>query len=790
MNLTQKLLRLMLMLAISWSVVGCSDDKTGPDVEGPYVQIELLSAAAHEVSVAFIPIDVTPSMYAYQIFEAAEAPEILEGNDVFKNGVQAPVSSNAIVISELKAGTDYRIFAVAMSENGVTRATYLDCATAPAVEATEDGIGVEVTAVSDRTFSYKLSKGKNVTAGRVLVYPKVQIENFLDDFLAQAEAAGAELTREDGIRDIMTNTLVHLTNRVSGDEAVDYAGLVMPDLDYYIMTLGLTGDAEEFLDKEPGDIITLELTTVASPLDPTVEARLTAGRCNYRQANWNVWISGTTYGYMRFVTDKVQIDEYMQRGHTERDLSDFVRSIDYLMLMQNRSENDIQGLTINPEDNSATRVETINPSSDIINGAPGLELTCLVVGVDQNYMCDRTVQRVDVTLPEKPDHSAATVEINIREVSATGFKADFIFNDDCRTCYYELFPAGTFEAEYKDSPENQKMLINTLVAGSGKGASRMAPYTSDAPVDPMYTEPWHNWLDPNTSYEIIATCVDYDGILNEELWVSEPFTSLPLVYGGSKYKLKLESFDVSRDSFGVYVGLDPEWIDENGLEAEGALNTAYVMVRKATEAAPSAAQIRSGGDIWHWFEKYAGTSWSMTRPGFKYGSDSYKWVQFWQPDTEYVIYATADDRDGHVLDVASYNVKTKAKVLGKDPRVTELSFLNMTPTSFDYRISVNDQTDYANFICVALDSGRLSYDPDSSDPNKSDKQTLIDDLKLLLNNGLGMPMHGESILITNVTNLVTPGSTHYLAAIAYGAVDDKGVPYTHFNYAEATTPLE
>ncbi|MDE7069977.1 MAG: hypothetical protein K2O63_05625 [Alistipes sp.] len=790
MNLTQKLLRLMLMLAISWSIVGCSKDNTTPDVEGPYVQIELLNVSAHDVSVAFIPIEVTPSMFAYQVFKAAEAPEALNGNDVFKNGVQAPVSSNATVISGLEAGTAYRIFAVAMSESGVTRATYLDCATAPAAEATANGIGIEVTSITDRALSYKLTKGENVTAGRVLVYPKVQIENFIEDALAQAEGAGVEITRDEVVMDLLTNNLVHLTTRIQGDEAIDYSSLIMPDLDYYIMTLGLTGDAEEFTEKENGDVLVLEVSTVASPLDPTVEARLTEGRCNFHQANWNVWISGSTYGYMRFITDTDQVDLYMERGHSERDLSDFVRTIDYLMLMQCRSVDNIQGLTVNPEDNSATRTETI--SFDPINGYPGAQLTCLVVPVDENYMCDRTVQRVDLVLPEKPDHSAATVEINVYETAATGFKAEFIFNDECRTCYYNLYPAGTFEREYKDSPENQTLLAGQLATSVGSGATRMYPGTPDMPVDPRYNETWNNWLDPDTEYEIIATCIDYDGILNENLYVSEPFRSKPLVDGGSKYKLKVEAYGIGRDRFGVYVGLDPDHIDANGLVAEGAINIAYVQVLPATDKAPqSGAYMRNGSDIWHWFEKYTGSSWSMTRPGFKYGSDSYMWVSFFEPDTEYVVYVTAEDRDGHILDIASVPVKTLPKVVGKDPRVTEVSIMNMTSKSFDYRVSVNDQTDYAKFICVAQDSGHFVYDPNSSDPIKSSKETLVEDLTFLIENGFGMNLGSETILMTDVQNGVTPGQTWYVAAIAYGAVDEKtGMPYTHFDYTEATTPLE
>ncbi|MDE5707786.1 MAG: hypothetical protein K2H69_06500 [Alistipes sp.] len=787
MNLTQKLLRLMLMLAISWSIVGCSKDSTTPNVEGPYVQIELLNASAHDVSVAFIPIEVTPSMFAYQVFKAAEAPEALNGNDVFKNGVQAPVSSNATVISDLEPGTDYRIFAVAMSESGVTRANYLDCATAPAAEATANGIGIEVTSVTDRALSYKLTKGENVTAGRVLVYPKVQIENFLEDLLAQAEDAGVEITREECLMDIITNSLVHLTTRINGDEAIDYGGLIMPDLDYYIITLGLTGDAEEFTEKENGDILVLEVSTVASPLDPTVGGRLEEAKCSFAQANWNVWISGTTYGYMRFITDKVQIDQYLERGHTERDLSDFVRTIDYLMLMQCRSSDNIVGLNIDPVDNSATRVETI--SFPVQTGAPGLEVTCLVVPVDENYMCDRTVLRVDTVLPEKPEHCLATVEIDVYDVAATGFKANFIFNDECRTCYYNIYPAGTFEAQYQD-PADQFMLAGQL-ALDGMGTTRLYPGTSDLPVDPSYTECWHNWLSPDTEYEIIATCIDYNGVLNDELYVTKPFRSKPLVDGGSKYKLKIETYGVGRDCCGVYVGLDPDHLDANGLEAEGALNIAYVKVLPATEKAPqSGAYMRSDSDIWHWFEKYCGSSWSTTRPGFKYGSDTYFWAQAFTPDTEYVVYATAEDRDGHILDVVSAPFKTLPKIVGKDPRVTEVSFMNVKPNSFDYQLAVNDQTDYTKFICVAQDSGWFTYDPNSSDPNLNSEETLIDDLVALIEGGMGMNMNAMSFGATDVTNGVKPGQTWYLAAIAYGAVNDKGIPYTHFAYTKTTTPLE
>lgn len=784
MNLTQKLLRMMLMLVISWSVVGCSDDKDPvPPVDGPYVQIDLVSVSAREVSVAFIPREVNPSMYAYQVMKADEAPENMNGSDVFKNGVQAPVSSSAIVIADLTPGTKYRIFAVAMSENGVTRANSADFETSPATEATPDGIGIEVTSLSDRGISYKLSKGANVTAGRVLLYAKVQIDNRIEDMIAEGQNSGAEITRDEALYDIVTNDLVHLTTRIQGDEAIDYAGLIMPDLDYYIITLGLTGDAEEFTEKTPGDLSMLTVHTLASTLDPAVEVRLEAAKCNFRQGNWKVWISGATYGYMRFITNKSEIDTYYQRGHTDQDLSDFVRTVDYLMLMQCRSADNIVGLEVDATDNSATRYETVN--FDLINGAPGAELSCIVVAVDENYMSDRTMKRVDVTLPPKPDHCEAAMEIKVKEVSATAVRLDFEFNDDCATCYYNYYPAGTFEREYKGDAENQVLLAREL-ASVGDGATRVSG-TPESPINPMYYEPWHNAdLSPDTEYEIIATCRDFGGLIQENLWVSEPFRTKPLVNGGSKYKFKLEAFNIGRDRFGVYGGIDPECIEGTDLDPNWALCRANVSVRLASASAPSNGSA-VGGDIWYWVQEYGGTSWKTNLPGFKYGADSYFWVQFFEPDTEYVVYASAEDRDGHMLDVVSLPVKTLPKTLGPNPKAT-CTISNVEYNNFDYSITVNDQTDYGKFVCVSQDSGWFTYDPESSDPVKSSEETLIDDLTFLIENGQGMNMSGLSFA-TNVTNGVKPEQLWYVAAIAYGSINpETKQPYSHFAYTKATTP--
>lgn len=790
MKLTQKLLRLMLMLAISWSVVGCSDDKTpdGPVQNGPYVKIDLIKTSAREVSVAFIPMEVNPSMYAYQVFEASEAPEAMSGNDVFKNGVQAPVSSSATIINDLKPGTEYRIFAVAMSETGVTRANSLDFATSPATDATDDGIGIEVTSLTDRAISYKLTKGKNVTAGRVLLYAKVLIDNRIEDMIAEYENAGLEgITRDEALLEIVTDDLVHLTTRVQGDEAIDYAGLIMPDLDYYIITLGLTGDAEEFTEKENGDLSILTVSTLPSELNPAVEAKLEEAKCSFNQGNWKVWISGATFGYMRFITNTEEIETYYKRGHTDKELSDFVRATDYLMLMQNRSENDVQGLTIDPSDNSATRYETQNFNA--ITGFPGAKLTCLVVGVDENYMSNGTVLRVDTVLPEKPDHCDARVEIEVRDITATGCMLDFIFNEDCATCYYNFYPAGTFEREYKDQPDNQKLLLTELIT-NGDGATRILN-SPDSPVNPMYTEMWHNWLDPDTEYEMIATCRDFIGLVQEELWVSKPFRSKPLINGGSKFKLKAEAYNIGRDSFGVRLGLDPESVEASGEDPDYALNVAYVKVQRASEAAPSsgAALRNENSDIWNWVQKYGGNSWSMTRPGFECGCDSYFWSMAFDPDTDYVVYATAEDRDGHILDMLSLPVKTLPKTVGKNPRVTQVSLTNLTTKTLDYTVAVNDQTDYAKYVCVAQDSGWFTYDPESSNPDLSSEQTLIDDLTFLIEQGQGMNLNSMSISMT-VTSSVHADQIWYIAAIAYGALDEKGNPYTHFDYASATTPKE
>lgn len=791
MKLTQKLLRLMLMLAISWSVVGCSDDKTpdGPVQDGPYVKIDLIKTSAREVSVAFIPMEVNPSMYAYQVFEASEAPEAMNGNDVFKNGVQAPVSSSATIISELKQGTEYRIFAVAMSETGVTRASSLDFATSPAIEATDDGIGIEVTTLTDRALSYKFTKGKNVTAGRVLVYPKVQIENAIDELIVEYDNAGRPgLTRDEALFEIVTDKLLYRTTKIQGDEAIDYADLIMPDLDYYIITLGLTGESDKIEEKEPGDLTVLTASTLPSELNPAVEAKLEAAKCSFNQANWKVWISGATFGYMRYITDPAEIDRFLnERGYSNKDLYDFIRTADYMMLSQNRSENDKQGLTIDPSDNSATRYETLNFNA--MTGFPGGKITCVVVGVDENYMGNGTVQRVDVVLPEKPDHCDARVEIEVRDITATGCMLDFIFNEDCATCYYNFFPAGTFEKEYKDQPDNQKLLLTTLIQ-TGDGASRILN-SPDSPVNPMYTEMWHNWLSPDTEYEMIATCRDFGGMIQEELWVSEPFRSKPLINGGSKFKLKAEAYNIGRDSFGVRLGLDPESVEASGEDPDYAINVAYVKVQRASEAAPSsgAALRNENSDIWNWVQKYGGQSWSMTRPGFECGCDSYFWSMAFDPDTDYVFYATAEDRDGHILDMLSLPVKTLPKTVGKNPRVTQVSLSNLTTKTLDYTVAVNDQTDYAKYVCVAQDSGWFTYDPESSNPDLSSEQTLIDDLTFLIENGQGMNLNSMSISMT-VTSSVHADQIWYIAAIAYGALDEKGNPYTHFDYASATTPKE
>ena len=321
----------LLATAVLGGMTACSDDDPDPKGQTGTLSIQIGETTYDSVTFTLSSSEQpAPTMYAYL---AAAQGTTMTADQVFDQGTRQSATSGTFTLKALDEDSAYTLYAVSMGEAGLSAVASADFTT-PANEwgpATARSMGVQINKVTETGVNVTYMLGKEATLGMVAVWPRVVLENYVYETLKLDESG--TLTEGDIVVGLLVDT--GYGQFVSGDETLNWGEELWPDADYVFMTVGMIDE------DTPGDAQLTHFTTKAFPLqgDPTVEISVTDK--NYMKAYFHYEINKDVYTYLRFVTTKSEIDEYIAH-FGEEDLREFVRFSDpmweYIDQTQSKTE--------------------------------------------------------------------------------------------------------------------------------------------------------------------------------------------------------------------------------------------------------------------------------------------------------------------------------------------------------------------------------------------------------------------------------------------------------------------
>lgn len=728
MKMISKFMMFLATITLGGGITSCNDDPTTTGANGDSVVIKL-----NEVSYSAVTFTLSaknaPTLFAYEVALKTDAERTAQ--QVFDSGIKIAPSDKDIVVRDLVQRTEYVLYAVSMGTNGLSSLTKVDFKTTSdsGAPATASALGIRFNKISQKEMNYTLQRGADVVSGFVCVWPTIILKNYLDE--VRIESGGA-ISDNDAIKSVLMDLGYGMS--VDGTEAgVSWTQWpLIPEAEYTVMMVGML-DATT-----AGDVSTVDFKTLPYEQllgDPTVT--LTTDYINHTSVKYRYTLNADAYGFMRYVGIPSMIDDFIA-VYGEDQLREWVRHTDNLFEQIYQTKH-----TMEKDENG-------NPakSENFFLGweAAGAPVVALAVACDDNLSVSKRVARLDVVLTAKPEGDPAVYTVSGIEPTATTAKIHFDFSPNCHHAYYNVLPANSYKATI--AAEGGELAYARKLDLEGNGIGRDG---AQRPTDPIYNNDWY-WtnLSPEGSYVIVSTAVSYDGLLNETLLISDPFTTKPLVYGGST----VTNISAEFDEIGKYSARGVIKVPDNNI----ALFYNAIFEKSDPINDLSDAEIRQTvldyGDIWLWLQEKS--------PDYdpKQKAEVWTWSQF-EANTEYVFYYCAEDNDGHITNLGRTTFTTLPATTGPNPDAT-LSAHNITATSCLFDIIVND--DVHKFRYLAIQDEVLDYNP-ATDTQKQLEDAIYD----MVIGDLGMDARESKRNMELVST--TPNSTWYLGVIAYGTSD-------------------
>lgn len=739
----------MLFAVVSLGMTSCSDDSTvTPEGEGD-VRIALGSVSYTSVTFSLSTEETSYTMFAYKV---AEKGSVLTAQQVFDEGakVTAPATS-AITIKNLLQATDYTVYAVAMGTRGLSGISSLDFATTSddSAPATSASLGVRLDKVTQNELHYTLQRGTEVTSGYLCVWPTIMKKNFVAETIKES---GGALTEDQVITDVLMNMGYGLQVDGTEVEANWTQQTLIPDADYTVMMLGMLDETT------PGDVSYRDFKTLPYEEllgDPTVE--ITEAGLSWSSARFAYTLNPDAYGFMRFVGDPKEVDQFIA-DYGEDELREWVRHTDYLFeqIYQTR-------FTMEPDENGNPRKsEGFFFGWDVI---PNLKVTALAVACDGRYSVSKKLARLDLTLTDRPENSEpAKYSTKLFEPTATTAKTHFEFEENCRAVYYIVLPKSGYESAIASAGGELAYARKLDIEGNGIGR------TGSSPLDPIANNDWY-WtnLYPGGEYVIVSTAVNYDGMLNEKLQISEPIKTLPLVFGGST----VNNISVEFDKIGKFMARGVVRVPDNDIalfynkvfaKADSIFyyhpnDDKYLrdwIMGEHLSWTPSDPSSGNAGDIWLWLMGKS-PDWD-----FEKQAEIWEWDDL-ESSTDYVCYYCAEDNYGHITDLQKVEFSTMPTTTGPKPDATLSAFdINSHGCAFD--IIVNNDVHKLRYL--AVEQPVLDWDP-ATGTDQELEDAIYDKVMEL---GVDAKESVRSSLTGTNMN-----ATWYLGAILYGTKDGEQI---------------
>lgn len=717
--------RALLLLLCLGGTTACNEDNPAPGPQGD------LSIRIDEVTYDGVTFTLTstgqpaPTMYAYIV--VAEGTT-MNADDIFEQGTRQSASGSTFTVKALDEDMAYTLYAVSMSEAGLSNPATADFTTpinnwGP---ETERSMGVQVNKVSETGANFTYLLGSKASLGMVAVWPRVVLENYVFETLKLDESG--TLTDKDIVASLLFDN--GYGKFVSGDETVNWDEELWPDADYVILTLGMIDE------QTPGDAQLTHFTTKAFPLIGNPSVEVTVADKNFMKAWFHYEVSEDTFTYLRYITLKSEIDEYLQH-FSQEDLREFIRFSDPMWIFFDQSQ---------------SKTETFNFGWE----AATQWFTALAVAADSNLSISKELSRADVQLDEEPiGTEPATYECHAYNIGATNCDIHFDVHDNCLKVYFRVIPPSEYERELAQWGE---LMYSRILSEEAWCYFREGEFpTPESPIannDDIWMD-----LSPNTEYVIVATAVNWDGLLSG-VTVSEPFRTKPMTYENSTASASIEMDNINKYSArAIYRSNDQTRVLYHAiLEADIVASIAGATDNEIIR------YLISNGNIWSMVNAEQSTEWRPDVQGMVW-----TWHEM-TPDTEYVYLYCAEDVNGAITSLSRTSFHTLPVQSGPNPDVT-INVYDITPTTFKFDIVMNE--DVRDYRYLTIEEGMLNYDPETGTQQELEEA--------IYNYVLAEGIRGvESQRGVEVTS-INPGKTYHTGVIAYGSETNEKFRYMSFS---------
>lgn len=719
----------LLATACLGGMTACGEDEPAPGPGGGTLSIQIGETTYDSVTFTLTSTEEpAPTMFAYL---AVPQGTTISADDVFDDGVRQSAQSNTFTLKALNEDTAYTLYAVSMSSAGLSGPVTADFVT-PLNEwgpETERSMGVQINKVSETGVNITYMLGKEATLGLVAVWPRVVLENYMYETLKLDETG--TLTDKDIVASLLLDE--GYGQFVSGDETVDWNEKLWPDADYVVMTLGMIDE------QTPGDAQLTHFTTKALPLIGNPDIELSVVDKDYMQAWFHYEVSDDIFTFLRYITLKSEIDEYIAH-FGEEDLREFVRFSDPMWEYF---------------DQSTTKTEAFNFGWD----QGGNWFTLLAVAADRNMSIAKKLARVDVQLEEEPiGTEPATYDCHAYNIAATNCDIHFDAHDNCYKIFFRVIPPSAYQDELERWGE---LMYARILTEEGWTYFR----EGNTPQDPIANND-DIWMDlsPNSEYVIVATAVNWDGLLSG-VTASEPFRTKPMTYENSSAEVSIEMDKIGKYSArAIYRANDQSRVLYHViLEADAVASLAGNSDDQIVD------YLLNEGNRWSLVNQEKSTEWDPALQG-----ETWTWHEM-KADTEYVYLYCAEDVNGAVTSLRRTSFQTLPVVSGPNPDVS-ISIYDITPTSFVFDIIMNDNV--RDYRYLTIEEGLLNYDPEIG--TQEDLEQAI--YSYVQTEGLVGYDSQQGVLVDRIN----PDKKYYTGVIAYGSGTAERFRYMAFS----TPPLD
>ncbi len=544
------------------------------------------------------------------------------------------------------------------------------------VEATDDGVSIEITEVVNNNFKFVARPGANVASYRLDVFPlcrlynslfeqmraegmnpatevatEDQIEEWILSYVFNSQGAGAYTFSSDQLGDEFFNKEFDWTNS-SYDQAK-----IVPNCEYIIVAVGcFDKDGSE---SQAGDLSVCYVHTTSEELigqpavDIQVETNYTAMQITHLPNK------DTSYLYY-WCSNEDDLTPYIET-YGAKQYIDFMRNTVY----------------------AAPSVEDPNNLSYYVNfgAATDVKIMATAVGCDANETPSDEFQSKVFTLKQRPDDrlpGKAEVWVDQEHLGASMFMVDYTIERNTWALFFNVLKKEEADA-YADASEEELAALGYQLRTSGWGVNNHN-YKYDIEEDELWgdsdsgSEVWMAGVQPETEYVIVYTAVNPYGDI-APVQFSESFKTKALVTDAPEQcaaDINLEMTTLGVDGIKTDFTFNPDKLAQfhftfiqgdvafpvaEDSSREKLINATYYGITTAMVADENGMLKPSevGTNANHW-------------PATPNGSDDYSWFAL-TPNTRYVVAYVAEDWNGVLGEVKFAEATTDALVGGPNPEV-------------------------------------------------------------------------------------------------------------------------